>query len=179
MKQLTPVKPMTHASAIRVGASQRGAALVISLIMLTLITVMVTSAFTLSTINARSVGNMQYRGEAVAAANQAIERVLGSPFTNSPRAETLDVDIDNDGRNDYQVVFNPPTCVSASQIAVASPPPSSLSLGTAFSLAASNYYQTVWDLDANVTHLASGTSVHVRQGVRVLLSQTQYNAVCA
>jgi hypothetical protein len=54
-----------------------------------------------------------------------------------------------------------------------------LSLGSAFTVTASSYYQTVWDLDANVTHLASGTTVRVRQGVRVLLSQTQYNAVCA
>jgi hypothetical protein len=146
--------------------------------MLTLITVMVTGAFTVSTVNARTVGNMQWRGEAVAAANQAIERVLGSPFTDAPRAETIDVDIDNNGSPDYQVVFNIPSCVSATQMAAAAPPPSSLSLGSAFSVAASNYYQTVWDLDANVTHLASGTAVRVRQGVRVLLSQTQYSAVC-
>ena len=164
---------MAHAPA-----RQRGAALVIALIMLTLITVMVTSAFTVSTVNARSVGNMQWRGEAVAAANQAIERVLGSPFTDAPRAETIDVDIDNDGNTDYQVVFNVPTCVRATAIAADTPPPSSLSLGSGFTAAASNYYQTVWDLDANVTHLASGTAVRVRQGVRVLLSQIQYNAVC-
>lgn len=167
-----------HTSMAHAPARQRGAALVIALIMLTLITVMVTSAFTVSTVNARSVGNMQWRGEAVAAANQAIERVLGSPFTDAPRAETIDVDIDNDGNTDYQVVFNVPTCVRATAIAAAAPPPSSLSLGAAFAVTASNYYQTVWDLDANVTHLASGTAVHVRQGVRVLLSQTQYNAVC-
>jgi Tfp pilus assembly protein PilV len=166
------------ATRISIRPRQHGAALIVALIMLTLITVMVTSAFTLSTVNARSVGNMQWRGEAVAAANQAIERVIGSPFTDAPRAETIDVDIDNDGATDYQVVFNPPSCVSAKQIVAAAPPPSSLSLGAAFSISASNYYQTVWDLDANVTHLASGTSVHVRQGVRVLLSQSQYNAVC-
>jgi Tfp pilus assembly protein PilX len=156
-------------------SGQRGAALVVALIMLTLITVMVTSAFTVSNVNARSVGNMQWRGEAIAAANQAIERVIASPFTAAPR----DVDIDNDGSNDYQVLFNPPMCVSATQIAAAATPPSSLSLGIGFSVTASSYYQTVWDLDANVTHLASGTAVHVRQGVRVLLSQTQYDAVCA
>jgi hypothetical protein len=166
------------ATRIAIQRPQRGAALVIALIMLTLITVMVTSAFTLSTVNARSVGNMQWRGEAVAAANQAIERIIGSAFTDAPRAETIDVDIDNDGNVDYQVAFNPPSCVSATQMVAAAPPPSSLSLGAAFSISASNYYQTVWDLDANVTHLASGTSVHVRQGVRVLLSQTQYSAVC-
>jgi hypothetical protein len=157
---------------------QRGAALIVSLVMLTLITVMVTSTFTLSNVNAKSVGNMQLRSEAVAAANQAMERVIGSPFTDDPSAESIDVDIDNDGTPDYQIDFQQPTCVNATQIAAASVPPSSLSLGSAFTVAASTYFQTVWDLDASVTHVATGTSVHVRQGVRVLLGQAQYEAVC-
>jgi type II secretory pathway pseudopilin PulG len=158
---------------------QRGATLVVSLIMLALITLLVTSAFTLSNTNLQSVGNMQNRDEAIAAANTAIEQVLSSPFTQSPEAESIDVDINNDDARDYEVEFLPPTCVSAQQIAAPNIPPSSLSLGTVFSSVASHYYQTVWDLDANVTHLASGTSVRVRQGVRVLLNQLEYDAVCS
>jgi Tfp pilus assembly protein PilX len=157
---------------------QRGAALIVALIMLALVTLMVVSAFTMSNVNTRSVGNMQFRGEAIAAANRAIEQVLGSPFTDAPAAENIDVDIDNNGAADYQVAFAVPTCVQATRITTASAPPSSLSLGTAFAVAGSTFYQTVWDLDASVTHLATGTSVHVRQGVRVLLTQAQYNTVC-
>jgi type II secretory pathway pseudopilin PulG len=159
--------------------AQRGATLVVSLIMLALITLLVTSAFSLSTSSLRSVGNMQNRDEAIAAANKAIEQVLSSPFTNAPTGESIDVDINNDDTRDYEVVFETPTCVSAEQIAAATIPPSSLSLGGFFNSVASDYYETVWDLDANVTHLASGTSVHVRQGVRVLLSQVQFDAVCS
>jgi type 1 fimbria pilin len=158
--------------------TQNGAALVVSLILLTLITVMVASAFTASSVNTRAVGNMQYRGEAVAAANEAIERVLHSPFTVSPASETIGVDIDNNGSEDYDVSFAPPTCIAATKISTASAPPSSLSLGTSFALAGSTFYKTVWDLDATVTHAATGTSVRVRQGVRVLLTQAQYNTVC-
>jgi hypothetical protein len=159
--------------------AQRGATLVVGLIMLTLITVMVTSAFTLSTTDLKSVGNMQIRDEAVAAANKAIEQVLSSPFTTSPAGESLDVDLNNDGTTDYTVVFTAPSCVSASEITGTLVPPSSISLGSAFSLSTSNFYQTVWDLDASVTDVASGASVRVRQGVRVLLTQTQYNTVCS
>jgi Tfp pilus assembly protein PilV len=158
---------------------QCGAALVVGLIMLTLMTVLVTSAFQLSHTSLQSVGNMQTRDEAIAAANKAIEQVLSSPFTDSPAAEGIDVDIDNDDTPDYQVSFSAPTCVSAQQIAAASVPPSSLSLGSMFNVVASHYYQTVWDLDAVVVHAASGTEVHVRQGVRVLLSQLEYDAVCS
>jgi hypothetical protein len=157
---------------------QNGAALVVSLILLTLITVMVASAFTAASVNTRAVGNMQFRAEAIAAANQAIERVLASPFTEAPATESLDVDIDNNGTTDYEVAFAIPACVSATQIASASAPPSSLSLGSGFAVAGSTFYRTVWELDANVTHSATGTSVRVRQGVRVLLTQAQYNTVC-
>lgn len=158
---------------------QRGATLIVSLIMLALITILVTSAFTMSHVSTQSVGNMQNRDEAIAAANKAIEQVLSSPFTNDPAAESIDVDINNDDSNDYAVDFAAPTCVSALQIAAPSIPPSSLSLGSSFATAASNYYQTVWDLDANVTDARTGTSVRVRQGVRVLLTQSQYDDVCS
>lgn len=167
---------MKHGSFI---AAQRGATLVVSLIMLALITLLVTSAFSLSSSSLRSVGNMQNREEAIAAANKAIEQVLSSPFSNAPTAETIDVDINNDDTRDYEVVFAPPACVSAERIVATTIPPSSLSLGGFFNSAASNYYQTVWDLNARVRHVASGTSVRVRQGVRVLLSQVQFDAVCS
>ena len=157
--------------------AQRGATLAVGLIMLTLITVMVASVFELSTTDLKSVGNMQVRDEAVAAANKAIEQVLSSPFTAAPAAESIDVDLNNDGVTDYTVVFTTPTCVSASEIAQIMPP-SSISLGSAFTVLNSDYFQTIWDLNASVTDVASGAAVRVRQGVRVLLTHAQYNTVC-
>ena len=47
--------------------SQRGAALVVGLIMLVLVTVMLISALVMSTSGFRSVSNMQFREEAIAA----------------------------------------------------------------------------------------------------------------
>jgi Tfp pilus assembly protein PilX len=155
--------------------SQRGATLIVGLIMLVLITLLVTSAFTLSTSGLKSVGNMQARDEAIAAGNKAIEQVVSSPFTAAPAGETLIVDLNNDGTTDYVVALNTPTCVSASQIAGTSVPPSSLSLGSAFALSTSSKYETIWDLDANVSDPnGSGAAVRVHQGVRVLLTEAQY-----
>ncbi len=157
---------------------QRGAALVVGLIMLTLITVMVTSSYSLSASNLKAVGNMQFRSEAVAAANKAIEQVLSSPFTNAPTGETIDVDLNSDGITDYHVQFATPVCVGASQAAASAMPPSSSSLGSAFA-APPGDYETVWDLDATVTAAnGSGATVTVHQGVRVLLPQSQYASVC-
>ena len=160
--------------------SQCGATLIVGLIMLVLITLLVTSAFTVSTSGLKSMGNMQVRDEAIAAGNKAIEQVLSSPFTNAPTGEAINVDLDNDGTTDYVVTFNTPTCVSASTIAGTSVAPSSQSLPTTFNPSTSNLYETVWDLDANVTDPnGSGASVRMHQGVRVLLTQTQLNAVCS
>ncbi len=160
--------------------SQRGATLVVGLIMLVLITLLVTSAFTVSTSGLKSMGNMQVRDEAIAAGNKAIEQVLSSPFTNAPTGEVINVDLNNDGTTDYVVTFNTPICVSASTIAATGVAPSSISLGSTFNPATSNLYETVWDLDANVTDPnGSGASVRMHQGVRVLLTQTLYSAVCS
>jgi len=161
-------------------SSQDGATLIVGLIMLVLITLLVTSAFTLSTSGLKSVGNMQSRDEAIAAGNKAIEQVVSSPFTNSPAGETINVDLNNDGITDYVVVFNAPTCVSVAEIPGTAVAPSSISLGPTFSPSTSNLYETVWDLDANVTDPnGSGAVVRVHQGVRVLLTQIQITAVCS
>jgi hypothetical protein len=159
--------------------TQHGATLIVGLIMLVLITLLVTSAFTLSTSGLKSVGNMQFRDEAIAAGNKAIEQVVSSPFTNSPVGESIIIDLNNDGITDYLVTLNTPTCVSVAQIPDTTVPLSSGSLGPGFGSSTSTLYETVWDLDANVTDPnGSGAAVRVHQGVRVLLTQTQVQTVC-
>jgi hypothetical protein len=159
--------------------AQHGATLIVGLIMLVLITLLVTSAFTLSTSGLRSVGNMQFRDEAIAAGNKAIEQVVSSPFYNSPTGESINIDLNNDGVRDYLVMLNTPTCVSVAQIPDTTVPLSSGSLGPGFGSSTSTLYETVWDLDANVTDPnGSGAAVRVHQGVRVLLTQTQVQTVC-
>lgn len=171
-------------SSMRAAGRQRGATLVVGLILLMLITIMVVGAFSVSSTNVQSVGNTQLRDEAIAAANRGIELVMGSAFTAAPAAQTVDVDIDNDGTMDFQVDFERPACVSAQRIAGGTVEGSSIFLGTAFAASGTDSYQTVWDLKADVSAfdqgtVAHGTAVHVHQGVRVLLTEVQYNAVCS
>lgn len=154
--------------------AQRGATLVVGLIMLALITLMVTSAFTLSTSNLKAVGNMQFRNEATAAANKAIEQVVSSNFTTATGAETINVDLNNDGTADYVVTVAIPTCIRAAKAGKAIL--SSLSLGAAMS-AASNW-NTVWNIEATVADAKTGAKVITHSGVRALRSQAQKDVEC-
>ena len=158
--------------------AQRGSALVVALIMLVLMTVLVGSMFTLASTNLKSVGNTQLHDESIAAADAAIEQVISSPFTNAPVAQAINVDINNDGVTDYIVQVGQPVCVEAAAQTSTSPPPSSVTLPPVFNATAATFYNTVWDINAQVTDVASGASANVHQGVRVLLTQTQYNTVC-
>jgi len=161
---------------IREPRPQRGATLVIGLIMLVLITLMLITALTLGISNFRAVSNMQYREEAIAAASKAIEQVITGPFTAAPAVDTILVDIDNNGTTDYTVAIAVPQCISATQAFGADP--SSLSLPPAMTVAST--WNTVWDLDATVNNASNvgGAAVRVRTGVRVLLPEAQKDAVC-
>jgi len=159
---------------LRFGARQRGATLIIGLIMIVLITLIVVNAFNLSSTNLKSVGNMQVRDEAIAAANTAVEAVIGSDFTTDAKASSDTIDINKDGVEDYTVAIAKPTCVRATRASEAAP--SDVELGSEMS--AGSTWNTDWDLDATVQDQASGASVRVRQGVRVLLAQAQKDAAC-
>lgn len=154
---------------------ERGATLIVGLILLVLITLMVTAAFNLSSSNLKSVGNMQFRSEALAATNKAVEQVVASAFTTSPLAQSIDVDMNNDGTRDYMVSIAAPTCISATVAAEATL--SSLSLGAGMSSAAN--WDTLWEIDATVTDPVSGAFVRTRTGIRVLRTQSQKDAECA
>ena len=152
---------------------QRGTALVVSLIMLTLITILVITALNLGSANFRAVTNTQFRDEAIAAANLAIQARISSTFLDPPVPVTDTVDIDNDGTPDYEVVTTA-TCISASVAETADP--SSAALPPAMSLAST--WNTVWDIAAVVTDDTTGASVVVHAGTRVLLGQTDRDRAC-
>jgi len=164
--------------------AQRGATLVVGLIMLTLVALVVSSAYMLSTGNLTAVGNMQSRDEATAAANFAIEQVMDAFLNTSPMpvaapgAESFNVDIDNDGDNDYTVNIAAPQCLEETEVAAssASGSGSSASLGSAFTATPS--YSTLWDIAATSTDTRTGVQVVVNQGVRVLLTETQKTLYC-
>jgi hypothetical protein len=159
-------------------ASDRGAALVVSLIMLVLITIVVITALNIGSANFRAVSNTQFRDEAVAAAEVAVQQVIGSNFTVAPAPLSIDVDLDNDGAwvPDYVVDVAQPECIFAT-IAEQSDP-SSEDLDE--SLTVSSTWNTVWELDARIAPGSSAgeADVRIKTGVRVLLSQAEKDTVC-
>jgi Tfp pilus assembly protein PilX len=159
---------------LRARHSERGATLVVGLIMLALITVMVTTAFTLSSSTIKSVGNMQFRNEAIAAANRALELVASSNFTAAGTAQSINVDIDNNGTTDYVVMISTPVCVRATVAG----DESRSSAGLPLTMQVAHTWNTVWDVSANVTDPVSGASARVRTGIRVLRSQDQKDEEC-
>ena len=94
---------------------QRGAITIfICMMMLIFITLMVVTAFSLSSVNLQSVGNAQVREEAISAAQSVIEEVVASPFTDDPVTAIKDdfpVDINADGVTDYLIDLPQPECV--------------------------------------------------------------------
>jgi Tfp pilus assembly protein PilX len=140
---------------------QRGATLLISLIMLVVLTLFALSAINLSTSNLRIVGNMQRQLEATAAAQMAIEQIIGniSNFTAAPTtSQTVAIDLNNDGATDFSVIVSPPSCKYTANAP-----------GYSLSFSGSAPQNTMWDIQAVATDNLSGASVTVHQGIKVLL----------
>jgi hypothetical protein len=153
---------------------QRGVTLIVGLIMLVLITLMVATAFMLSSTNLKSVGNMQYRDEAIAAANVAIGRVVSTDFTAVPVATSHIVDVAQNGIA-FTVSVGVPTCIKSIGITVL--PPSdpdavTCAVGTG---GAPVCFDTVWELNATVSGAAAaatGAVATVKQGISRRLDVT-------
>ena len=160
---------------------QRGVTLIIGMIMLVLITVMVISAYTLSSTNFKAVGNMQFRNEAIAAANKAIEQVIGTNFPTGfmivLTPPLITYDNNNDGIADYTIIVDKPVCVQASVTS------GGLSAGQFSSVDLDGFnvstnYTVLWDIKATVTDAVSGAAVIVRQGLRTQITSIQRDVVC-
>lgn len=154
--------------------SQRGATLIIGLILLVLISLIVVNAVTLSSSNLKAVGNMQVHNESIAAANQAIEKFVSAPFYNTVGTQTFTVDINGDGNNDYSVKIAQPQCLGWKQAAIAAP--SDVEMPVTMQYAAE--FETDWDVGATVTDNATGSTVEVHEGMRKRLSQAIKDTVC-
>lgn len=86
---------------------QHGATLVVGLIMLVLMTLIALSTIRLSNTNLRIVGNEQFRNEAQAAAEYALDTAANSATFASGITATSPVSV---GLADYSVTVNKPDC---------------------------------------------------------------------
>ena len=110
---------------------QRGATLLISLIMLVMMTLLAVTSFNLGKGSLQSVGNMQQRNEALAAAQETMEQIISSASfatsntiitaansscPNGGIVNTKCIDTNGDGNADVTVTVATPTCVKAAVI---------------------------------------------------------------
>lgn len=175
---------------------QRGATLIVSLIMLMLITLLAISSFTLGKGNLQIVGNMQQRQQALAAAQAAVATVISSiRFTTSPTNaipvpcqgnNTTCVDVNGDGVTDVNVAVTV-ACDSIQPIPVTAldftnPNDAGCLLGasqdTGVAGASNNNSMcsnSVWDVQASATDAVSGANSVIDQGVAVRVAAS---AVC-
>lgn len=94
---------------------QRGAMLVVVLVMLGILTLIVAAMVNSSNINFRIAGNQQYRSEAQLTAQNAIEEYISNEanFTIPlpTAAITIPTDLDGDGVDEFSAVVEPPVCL--------------------------------------------------------------------
>ena len=144
---------------------QRGSTLLVALIMLVLLTLIAVSAINSTSGSVQMVGNAQFREEANAAAQKAIENVISnSDFMTTPPVPQ-DIDVNNDGVMDYTVTFAPiPSCVTYAPVVVGDPGVPSI---CASSIGAVCYW-TTWDISAVVNDVNTGAGVTLHQGIRTI-----------
>lgn len=155
---------------------QRGATLVVALIMLVLLTLFAISAMNASNTSLKIASNTQTRAEITAAVQQEIDKVMSVAFTE-PAAFTpgnKPVDINNDGAVDYNVNVTAPRCISATLVANADPllESSPVTLKCKISGAWSLCSRSRWDIGASATDPISGATVTIHQGVGILVRTT-------
>lgn len=148
--------------------AQRGATLVMGLIFLTLLMLMVTVAFRMSSTNLNAVGNMQSQSEAEAAADRAIERLISSDAIFLAPAPTS-VPADAYG---VTVSIAAPECIRAVPIDAqtsADSTPNIYQQGVV-NAANSGFVETHWDIAATAEGgTTGGAKVEVHQGVRLVM----------
>lgn len=154
------ITPPTH-------QRQRGTTLVLALVFLVILTLFAVSGVNTGIVNLRTANNQQMMVEAEASAQQQIEVVLNSvtPFESvAASATTTNVDANGDGYTDFVVVTQPPKCLEIR------PAP-----GYSYEFAASAPKDTVWQVVSAASDSVFGTSVTVRQGVKIRMP---VSAVC-
>jgi len=147
---------------------QRGSTLLVALVMLVLLTLIALSSMNATTTSIQVVGNAQFREEAGAAGQKAIESVISSSAFQTTPPVPQNIDVNGDGVMDYTVTFTPaPTCVS--YVPVDSTDSSIPAVCRASVGMGALCYWTVWDVTAVVADLhGSGATSTIHQGVRTI-----------
>lgn len=152
--------------------TQNGATLIIGLIMLLLIMVMVFAAARMSSNNTQAVANMQFRDQAIAAANVALEETLTGLFsTKFTAAQTKFVDMNNDGTNEFTVTVSIPVCVEEKPAGNAPLSSANLNMG-------SGQWEVLLDFSILAVDATTGARAAIRSGQRRPMSDASKISWC-
>ena len=180
---------------------QKGATLIIGLVMLIVLTLIVISSFNFGKTNLEIVSNMQQRQEAIGAAQQALELAINSSrFVEYPMdvytepcngSNKLCIDVNGDGATDVNVELKPaPTClvaqtIKSSALNFAKEEDSQCSTGVQQTAGIegsvtgdSRCSETVWEITAHAEDAATGASVDVTQGVGIRVDTNDIVTAC-
>ncbi|MDO9101462.1 MAG: hypothetical protein Q7J20_00565 [Candidatus Nitrotoga sp.] len=155
---------------------QRGSTLLVALVMLMLLTLVALSAMNASTTSIEVVGNAQFREEANAAAQQAIERVISSNFTVNPASfveptntlgtpyiSKIDCKSTKPLDNAQLDASNPEDAVCLSSGSLQNT--GVMNASGVLSTTQPWCYQQTWEVNATVNDSDTGASTSVHQGV--------------
>lgn len=130
---------------------QRGAVMLVSLIILMIITLFVVSSANMTSGDLRIIGNFQRKMMLTQSVQQAIEDVLSNVANfNTPVAQTITV-------NGIAVNVNAPQCLGT-QTAAGYTAVNNITL-----------YDTNWSISATATDVLTGATATINQGVRIRL----------
>lgn len=136
---------------------QRGATLLVSLIMLVVLTLFAVTGFNLSSVNLRIAGNFQMQKTMEAAAQEAIEQVISSSASFGGGSQTITVGTYN---------------VTVTGLAAGTGPKCNYAVtakGYTKKIGELTPEDTDWELRAAVSDTSSGAQATLVQGVRVRL----------
>lgn len=182
---------INHTPPVRFVRRETGATLLIAMIFMLILALIAGSAIKATKVSVKVVGNMQLQKESEAAAQQAIETTLGTPFTAAPAASTVAVDINNSGQagSTYVVNVAPPKCTGVKSIKLTDLDPSNpddtpcyasgaqQNTGIAGASTAGNSLcsNSNWEIDATATDPAGGgatATTHQGVALRVAVGTT-------
>lgn len=172
---------------------QKGATLLVALILLVLMTLAAIMTFNLGRGNLLVVGNQQTQQVTAGVARAAIEEVISSDkFASSPSApfgssNSKSYDVNGDGTNDVTVTLTPQPCIKSYQI-VGVDVTDTTSLGCVKGVDSENFgiegasggassttdcADIIWEITAIAQDLATETTTTVVQGTRIRQDKTK------
>jgi Tfp pilus assembly protein PilX len=182
---------------------QRGATLVVALVMLTLLALFAYTAHRTTLTDLKTAGNSQARMEALNAAQEAIEIAISTPqFVTSPAdavaapcgaPNTLCTDFNNDGVPEYRTQLEPaPACIAMRVIksveldlSISEDLGCAVGQGQQFGIAGADTAasdslcaNTTWHVTAKAAAPVSDATVTVSQGVGIRIGTADMGGAC-